>query len=238
MGRWVRHGIVAGFRNPGLTFAMASPARFDSSAIADWIRDQIDEAGDRWPDRSTAIVAYDIAAKARVVFGTVDAPAVTMADAVAASSAIPLLFNPHVIEGRAYVDGGVASGTHADLVLGSSEALDLIVVLPPLAQPRRRRGALPYEPLFDRVGVHSLRTELEMISRAWPLAEVLILRPPPNALEVMRPNPLDPAAAVPTFIETLAGMRDELARPDVWPILERFLCDGPCEELIETDIPA
>ena len=85
-----------------------------------------------------------------------------------------------------------------------------------------------YEPLFDRVGSQSLREELAVIAASWPEMEVLVLRPPPEALEVMRPNPMDADAAVPTFIHTLAGMRDELARADVWPTLERYLCDGEC----------
>ena len=238
LGRWLRHGLAAGLRSPGLTFAFASPAPFDSEAIAEWIREQLAGDGDRWPSRATAIVAYDVAAKTTVAFGTVGAPHVSIADAVAASSAIPILFNPHVIDGRAYVDSGVASGTHADLVLGASEPLDLIIVIPPMAQPHRRKGGMPYETLFDRAGVQSLRAELDAIKGRWPHTEVLVLRPPASALEVMRPNPMDSAAAVPTFIRTLASMRNELGHPDVWRLLERHLCDGACDGMNETEIPA
>lgn len=236
--QWLRHGLAPGLRNPGLTLALGSPAPFDPTSIAEWIHEQVGDEAGRWPDRHTAIVAYELESRARVAFGTIGAPVVSLADAVAASSAIPLLFNPHVIAGRSYVDGGVASGTHADLVLGHGEPLDLIIVLPPMAQPHRRKGGLPHEAVFDRVGIASLRQEVATITEAWPEVEILVLRPPPRVLEKMRPNPMDAAAAVPTFIETLHAMQDELARRDVWTILERYLCDGPCPDIGETEISA
>jgi hypothetical protein len=42
-------------------------------------------------------------------------------------------------------------------------------------------------------------------------------------LEVMRPNPMDPAAAVPTFVRTLASLRNKLARPEIWSVLDNHL---------------
>jgi hypothetical protein len=42
-------------------------------------------------------------------------------------------------------------------------------------------------------------------------------------LEVMRPNPMDPVGAVPTFVRTLASLRNKLAKPDVWSLLDRHL---------------
>jgi len=35
VGCWMRHGLAAGLRNPGLTFAFGTPALFDPRAIAD-----------------------------------------------------------------------------------------------------------------------------------------------------------------------------------------------------------
>ncbi len=42
-------------------------------------------------------------------------------------------------------------------------------------------------------------------------------------LDVMRPNPMDPRGAVPSFIRTLASLRNKLARPDIWEILDGHL---------------
>jgi hypothetical protein len=39
------------------------------------------------------------------------------------------------------VDGDVISGTYLDLVLGSEEPLDLVIVLAPIAAETPRRGA-------------------------------------------------------------------------------------------------
>lgn len=225
--RWIRSGLVPGLRNPGLTLAFGSPAPFDASAIGDWMRDQLGPPAERWPARRTAIVAYDVEAQQRVAFGTIGAPGVTLADAVAASSAIPVLFNPHLIGDRSYVDGGVASGTHADLVLGSPEPLDLVIVVPPLAEEQRRRGGMFYEPLFDRVGRLALEAELDQVTSVWPGADVLVLRPPAASLEVMRPNPMDPRAAVPTFAATLDAMKGVLAEPGVWDTLRDHLMLQP-----------
>lgn len=54
-----------------------------------------------------------------------------LADLVAASSAVPGLFPPHLIEGRRYVDGGMWSATSVD---AAAEAQQVIVVAP-LAGP-------------------------------------------------------------------------------------------------------
>ena len=90
--------------------------------ITDWVTSHIgEECAARWPTKPTAVVAFDIASRRRVVFGAESAPEAGIADAVAASSAIPLLFRPYPIDGRLYVDGGVVSGTHADVVLGSEK---------------------------------------------------------------------------------------------------------------------
>lgn len=223
---WLRHGVVRSVRSPGLTVALGSPAPYDAGAIGDWVRDQVGAAAESWPERPTAIVAYDLAAGTRTVFGTVEAPQVSLADAVAASSAIPLMFNPLTIAGRRYVDGGVMSGTHADLVLGWETALDFLLIIPPMAEAERRPGARFYEPVFDRVGLRALGDEIQRIRDAWPEIEILILRPPRGALAAMRPNPMDASAAVPTFIRTLSGLRQRLAHPDVWPMLARHLGDG------------
>lgn len=223
VGRWVRHGLLPGLRRPGLTLLLGSPARYDAGGLADWVDDSIGHNAPPWPDQPTVITAFDVATRDRVAFGTVDAPDVHIADAVAASSAIPIVFRPYVIDERAYVDGGVASGTHADLVLGSRSALDLVIVIAPMAALEDREGAWFYERVFDRVGRRSLDEELAIVEAKWPDTDVLVLRPAPQVLEAMRPNPMDTDAAVPTFIRTLASMKRKLATTEVWGLLERHL---------------
>lgn len=202
---------------------MGSPARYDPAGLAGWVEEQIGMHAHRWPSRATVIAAYDILARERVAFGTVSAPEVSLADAVAASSAIPLLFHPHVVDGRAYVDGGVASGTHLDLMLGSEDPLDLVIVIAPMAALDERPGAWAHERLFDRVGCRSLDEELALVRAAWPSTELLVIRPSPAVLSSMRPNPMAADAAVPTFIRTLGAMKRKLAEPEVWGLLDGHL---------------
>jgi NTE family protein len=224
VGKWVRHGLTPGIRRPGLTLFLGSPARYQASGLADWVSTQIGETAAReWPDEATAIVAYDIAEKERVVFGSASAPAASLADAVAASAAIPLLFRPYQIDGRLYVDGGVASGTHADLVLGHSSPLDLVLILAPMAADVHRKRALFHEKMFDRVGRRTLEEEKRLIRAAWPHADIVTLTPSPSVQNAMRPNPMDAGRAVPTFMRTLISMKRKLGSAEVWSVLSDHL---------------
>lgn len=224
---WLRHGILPGVRRPGLTLLLGSPAPYDTSGLEEWITEQLGEAAGRWPAAPTVVVAYDVASKRRAPFGTIDAPTVGIAQAVAASTAIPVLFRPWVIQGRHYVDGGVVSGTHADLVLGSAHQLDLVLVIAPMAAEEDRQGAWAHERLFDRVGRRSLDEEIRLIKEVWPACDVLVLRPTPQILSSMRPNPMEAELAVSTFVRTLTGMKRTLAEPAIWGLLSHHLGSSP-----------
>lgn len=220
---WLRHGLLPGIRQPGLTMLLGSPAPFSAAGIAEWVRQLVGVEADDWPAKPTIITAFDVAAHKRVAFGTDDAPDVSIADAAAASAAIPLVFRPYEIDGVAYVDGGVVSGTHADLVLGNEKPLDFLLILAPMAAERDRDGARFYERVIDRVGRTALTDELAEIRAAWPHAEILVLRPSPVVLAAMRPNPMEPRAAVPSFIRTLIQMRRTLAKDEIWKPLSDHL---------------
>ena len=65
----------------------------------------------------------------RVAFGREDAPPAELADAVAASCAVPGFYRPVEIGRRPYVDGGVCSLSNLDVV--ATEGLDLVLCLNP-----------------------------------------------------------------------------------------------------------
>lgn len=224
---WVRHGIIPGVRRPGLTLFLGSPAPHTADGLARWVESHVGEtAAKGWPTKPSAIVAHDLEAGHRVVFGTDEAPDVGIADAVAASSAVPLVFRPYRIGDRLYVDGGVSSGTHADLVLGHPEPLDLVLVIAPLAADRQRKRARFHEKMFDRVGTNALQGEIELIEETWPHCEIIALSPSPTVQNASRPNPMDPAKAVPTFMRTLISMKRTLAHSEVWPRLAEHLLNS------------
>jgi predicted acylesterase/phospholipase RssA len=70
-----------------------------------------------------------------VVFGR-DRRDVDVHRAAQASSAVPGMFQPHVIDGTPYLDGGVASPTHADLAADIEP--DLVIISSPMTRPGRR----------------------------------------------------------------------------------------------------
>ncbi len=221
--RWMRRGILPGLRRPGVSLVLGAPGRFDPRGIGDWVEHLIGDRAFDWPEKPTVCVAFDLETRTRVAFGTEQAPDVTLYDAVAASSAVPIVFDPHRIDGRSYVDGGVASGTHADLVLANPDPLDLVLVIAPMASEESSLTSSPLESVLDRVGRKSLEEEIGLIQAAWPHTDIVILRPRRSVLKAMRPNPMDPARAVPTFIATLASMRTRLASAETWAILRKHL---------------
>ena len=84
---------------------------------------------DAWPERTMWIVAVDLHSGQRVVFGRDVRPRV--AEAVAASCAVPGYYAPVTIEGRQYVDGGAWSIVSLDLL--ADQDLDLVIVSAPLS---------------------------------------------------------------------------------------------------------
>lgn len=221
--RWIRRGIMPALRSPSLHAALGSPGLFRTDGLQQWVGDAVGPLADSWPDKATAIVAYDLDTRRRVAFGTEEAPDVGLAEAVAASSAVPFIYEPVSIDGEWYADGGIASGTSIDLLLGHSDPLDLVIVLAPFAATAPRRRGRMYEDVFDRVGRKALAAEIALMERQWPDTEILVLRPSEMILDEARPNPMSASAAVPTFLATLRSMQRQLARRSVWSVLERHL---------------
>src|ERR687887_812672 len=86
------------------------------------------------------IVACDYETGRRVAFGRADAPDADLADAVAASCAIPSIYYPVTIGDRRYVDGGIYSTSNLDLL--RNEDLDLAICLNPTSTLHPVRAAV------------------------------------------------------------------------------------------------
>jgi NTE family protein len=89
-----------------------------------------------WPERRLLITAVDAETGELRVFDRDSG--VPLPDAVAASCAVPLVWPPITINGRRYIDGGVRSGTNADLAAGC----DRVVVLAPVTYALRRSSRI------------------------------------------------------------------------------------------------
>lgn len=119
---WKRKGLA------GLT-GIAPTGRADAS----WLQRLAErfEFGAWLPHPAARMVAYDVRAGERVVFGGPGSPFATVGEALRASWATPGWMPPVPIGDRIFVDGGMGSTASVDLV-GPEEA-DLIYVIAPMA---------------------------------------------------------------------------------------------------------
>jgi NTE family protein len=83
---------------------------------------------DRWPETNLLIPAVNATSGELVVFTR--ASGVGLVDAVTASCAVPGIWPPATIGGSRFIDGGVRSGTNADLASGCERVLILTPTLP------------------------------------------------------------------------------------------------------------
>ena len=133
------------------------------------------------------IVACDYATGRRVAFGRADAPPAELADAVAASCAIPGFYRPVTIAGRTYVDGGLYSTSNLDVLRG--EELDLVICLNPTSSLHPTRAWNPVERLagtFRTASGRRLGSETRKLRAAG--TEVVLIQPTRVDLEAMGPN--------------------------------------------------
>jgi NTE family protein len=176
-------------RNPGrvpagVAMAALLPRGFvDTEPIKEMVRRVVPEG---WaPHPGLRIVACDLETGERVAFGDDGAPTADLADAVAASSAIPGFYSPVVIGGRAYVDGGCWSTSNLDLL--KDAGLDLAICFNPSS------SAVPGERWHERVrnlyraaAGRRLDREAELLRQAG--SEVALVQPGPKDIQEMGNN--------------------------------------------------
>jgi NTE family protein len=152
--------------------AHAAPTGPEAAWIAS-IERQLDTAD--WP-AALRVTAVDTQSGELRVFAR--SSGVPLVRAVAASCTVPAFFPPVVIEGRPYIDGGIASGTHADLALARRP--DRVLVITPF--DRRSPG----------IGAVMERQRDEELSRLRDAGvEVSLIAPSPEAFAAMGPNFMD-----------------------------------------------
>ena len=149
------------------------------------------ESPPHWVNGETWIVAVDYDSGQRVVFGRDGAPQVQLPDAVVASCSIPGWYQPVVINGRRYVDGGLRSATSLGLVAEAD--IDEVYVLAPMASFEMDRTRKPQELLerrLRRLLTNTLRRDADALRSLG--VRVTMLTPGPEDLAVMGANLMDP----------------------------------------------
>jgi NTE family protein len=188
--------------------ALLPAGRVPADAVAAGVRNVY---GSGWPSRPTWICAVGLDDGRLVVFGREGAPAASLADAVAASCAIPAFFAPVVIGGKRHVDGGVHSVTNADQV--ADLALDLVLVSCPMGAAR---GPVAYTVDLPLRAAIRRRLEREEATVRRSGAEVVSFLPTPADRAAMGSNPMargrGPAVTGQAYESTLALLRTPRVR--------------------------
>jgi NTE family protein len=181
--------VVAGLRwsEPGgalvrrAALARAPAGRRSLARLAE----EVDRSGARWDGR-LSVSAVEVATGRRVMFGTPGAPAVSVGAAVHASCAIPGVFSPLVVDGRAYVDGGAWSPTNLDRAPAGRGTRVLCLNPTGSLQPSR---AAP----FGVLGIVSRSVAaVEALALRRHGANVTIVAPDAGSLAAMGRNLMDP----------------------------------------------
>jgi NTE family protein len=144
-------------------------------------------AGTEWPAEALWVCTVRMSDTKRVVFGREDAPRTDLTTAVAASAAIPGYFQPVVIDGERYVDGGVHSPTNADVV--RRESLDLVLVSSPMSTSRHAPLVTRSQP-FRRHFRARLGQEVRRLRRAG--IPVVVFQPSASDQAAMGSKAMDP----------------------------------------------
>jgi NTE family protein len=169
-GRLLRAGVLMRIHPPPRTLGQ--------------LRDHVEQYGARFDGR-LRIACVDRRRGQRVMFGRPGAPAATVAEAVAASCAVPWLFAPVTIAGREYVDGGVWSATNLDA-----------------APAGRDTHVLCLNPTAGIGGTHTLASVARRLARSVVSVEALALRGRGAIVQTIAPD-----------VESAAAMSGDLMDP-------------------------
>ena len=154
-----------------------------------------------WPHGQLRIISVDVEHGALSVHDRASGAALDRA--IASSCAIPGMFPPITINGRRYMDGGIRSGTSADVLL--PDAPELVLVIAPLCKASTRIGALAETCLDNEIA--ALEAGGTRVVKVVPLAD---------EIAAFGPNLMDPARAEPAA--TAARARAESLARELRPL--------------------
>jgi predicted acylesterase/phospholipase RssA len=147
-------------------------------------------------DKELYVVATDVDTAERIVFGEINMPSARISQSVAASAAIPIIYEPVTIGGREYLDGGLISPTNLDVALAhGAEFIVLINPLVPYLHDTRyllRGFDSPLDHVSDgglgrviaqvfRIMAHAqIQKELDLLDAKYSDVNILVIEPHRN----------------------------------------------------------
>jgi NTE family protein len=182
---------------------------------------------DGWAEHPNLwIVACDYATGRRVAFGRADAPDADLADAVAASCAIPGFYRPVTIDGRRYVDGGLWSTSNLDIL--RNEKLDLVICLNPTSSLHPTHAWNPAERAAQAMRTLSgrrLGSEAKKLRAAG--TPVVLIQPTSEDHAAMGPNLMSTRNRNPVIRTAIATVAEQLNEPGNRLLLDRLPAGNP-----------
>jgi NTE family protein len=227
-GSW-RLGVAA-LRNPHLFPPTAAFAGWlpngliSTDAIKDVVRRVVPSGWTEHPN--TWIVACDYTTGRRVAFGRADAPPADLADAVAASCAIPGFYRPVEIGGRRYVDGGVCSASNLDVLRDCG--LDLVICLNPTSTRATATSLNPLDRVAGAVRAGAGRRlgyEAKKIRAKG--AEVVLIQPVGEDLALMGRNLMRRRQRHDVIVTAQRTVAEQLRAPEVAELLRGLPAGEP-----------
>jgi len=192
--------MIAGWLPRG--FVSTAPIR---NVVQTFVREDWPAATRFWA------VAADYGTGRRVAFGRDGAPSATVAEAVAASCAIPGFYHPVTIAGRRYVDGGICSVSNLDLLC--REELDLVLCLNPMSSLAQATGGSPADrmaAIMRAAAGRRLGHEARKLREAG--TRVLILQPAEQDVSLMGFNLMSGTRRLEVMEQARRSVANELRR--------------------------
>ncbi|HRI57042.1 MAG TPA: patatin-like phospholipase family protein, partial [Anaerolineae bacterium] len=167
---------------------------YDNRSYGEWMRASLALTGctNRFDQlqRELHIIATELDNGHRKVFGA-DTPEVLISDAVAASSAVPIIYRPYRIAGKEYIDGGIRGNASLDVAI--EQGAKLVVCINSLvpfnsAQQNSAKGNLisargleAVSAQATRVMLHSgLKYQIKQLQRRHPDVDIILIEPKPD----------------------------------------------------------
>ncbi len=164
---------------------------YDNRSYGEWMRDALALTGcsNRFDqlNRELYIIATELDNGHRKVFSA-QTPDVLISDAVAASSAVPIVYRPYRIGGKEYIDGGIRGNASLDMAI--EQGAKLVVCINSLvpfdsAQQGTSKGNLisargleAVSAQATRVMLHSgLKYQIKQLQRRHPDIDIILIEP-------------------------------------------------------------
>lgn len=151
-------------------------------------------------DKELYIVATELETGKRAVFGQGGKAIVPISQAVAASSAVPVLYRPVKIYHRDYVDGGLHGSASIDLAIESGAKLVVCINpmvpldttgLPDKEHYVRERGIQAIINQSVRTLMHAgVRYHIKNLSVKYPDVDIILIQPQPDDYRMFSFNPM------------------------------------------------